>query len=306
LIFYVFLDGVGLGENNPEKNPFARFPSTFFSPMGGGANLLADDFPGICYVPTDASMGYPGLPQSATGQTAIWTGVNGSEALGGRHLSGFPTVTLRKIISEKSILKTLNDHGKKAYFLNCYTSKYKQHMIDHPKLVSASTLVQIASGLPLHDLDDLRAEKGIYMDITHEILKETAKDELPDGDELFLKRDPYQVGFKTTKNHESSDLCLYEYFLTDKIGHAQDWTWAEKVIQTLDQFFHGILAALDPKRDQLIVISDHGNMEDLSVGVHTKNKVACVLYGRYTNQWKERIHSLVDIVPLIYEELLDR
>ncbi len=304
MIFYVFLDGVGLGENDPEKNPFSRFPSSFFSPMGGGDNILEQRYPGLVYIPTDASLGFPGLPQSATGQTAIWTGVNGSEALGGRHLSGFPSVTLRKIISEKSILKVLRESGKKAYFLNCYTAKYKQHMIDHPKLVSASTLVQIASGLPLHDLEDLRSGKGIYMDITHEILSETAKEELPEGDQLFEKRDPYQVGFDTIRNNSSADLCLYEYFLTDKIGHAKDWNWSEKVITILDRFFEGILDSMNPSKDQLIVISDHGNMEDLSIGVHTKNKVACVLYGYLTNSWKTRITSLVDIVPLIYEATL--
>ena len=86
-ILFIFIDGFGIGEENAEKNPVyaARTPS------------LDRLFTEGMVMPTDTCLGVPGLPQSATGQTTIFTGVNAPEAVG-RHINAQPTKPLRDII----------------------------------------------------------------------------------------------------------------------------------------------------------------------------------------------------------------
>ncbi|EOQ87657.1 metalloenzyme domain protein [Leptospira yanagawae serovar Saopaulo str. Sao Paulo = ATCC 700523] len=303
MIFYVFLDGVGITNYDPNTNPFSRYAKGFLAPLGGISKEDLDlpiAASNIHYLKTDAHMGVPGLPQSATGQTALWTGIPGPKVLG-RHVSGFPTITLRKIIAKYSMIKVLNENGILSDFLNCFSPPYLKHVEEKPKLVSASTLVQLASGRPLKNFEDLRGERGLYMDLTHEIMGTLGIDMLKSGDPLLEKRDPYLLGTKCFQRFSHYQLTLYEYFLTDKVGHAMDWEKAEKVIHNLELFFKGLLTTMDPKKDLLIVSSDHGNMEDLSQKNHTENPAATILYGKDADRFAENIHSLADIVPEVYK-----
>ncbi|XDD45440.1 metalloenzyme [Leptospira sp. WS39.C2] len=303
MIFYVFLDGVGMANYDPKTNPFSRFAKGFLAPVGGIPKSDIDlpiDTNQLHYVKTDAHMGVPGLPQSATGQTALWTGIPGPKVLG-RHVSGFPTITLRKIIAKYSMIKVLNEEGILSDFLNCFSPPYLKHVEEKPKLVSASTLVQLASGRPLKNFEDLRSERGLYMDLTHEIMGTLGIDMLKEGDPLLEKRDPFLLGSKCFQRFSNYKLTLYEYFITDKVGHAMDWEKAEKVIFNLESFFKGLLSNIDPTKDLLIVSSDHGNMEDLSQKNHTENPAATILFGKDADRFAENIHSLADIVPEIYK-----
>jgi hypothetical protein len=302
MIFYFFLDGVGFGECNPEKNPFTKYATGFFLPLGGkplpeNSNLRRGE-----YIPTDASMGIKGLPQSATGQTSLWTGINTPKILK-RHVSGFPTFTLKKIISEFSIVKVFQEHGKKASFLNCYSPVYMENMEKNSRYLSASTLVQLAASPILKNLDDLREGRGLFMDITHEIFVEFSKTFLPESDTLKNIRDPLEMGKKVKEMGKGQDMILFEYFLTDKIGHSMEWEKAKWTIDIVEKFIEGVMETLDPLEDQLIITSDHGNLEDLSDKVHTTNLVPTFLYGKYTDSMKLKIKSLCDIVPALYEEV---
>lgn len=129
MIFYMFIDGIGFGPDDPETNPFSRYAKSFFLPLAG--KPIPENAPpslkDAVFLKTDASMGIKGLPQSATGQTSLWTGINACKVLQ-RHLSGFPTFTLKKIISKYSILRVLEEHGFKADLLNCYTPAFAEHV----------------------------------------------------------------------------------------------------------------------------------------------------------------------------------
>jgi hypothetical protein len=302
MIFYLFLDGVGFGENNPDKNPFTKYSSGFFLPLGGKSLPENSKLNQGVYIKTDASMGIKGLPQSATGQTSLWTGINTPIILK-RHVSGFPTFTLKKIIIEHSIIKVFGDHGKKAAFLNCYSPVYVDNMEKNSRYLSASTLIQLAASPHLKNLDDLREGRGLFMDITHEIFQEFSKSFLLESDSLRTIRDPFEMGKKVKEMGDGYDLILFEYFLTDKIGHSMEWDKAKWTINIVEKFIDGVLESLDPREDQLIITSDHGNLEDLSDKVHTTNPVPTYLYGKYTDSMKSKINSLCDIVPALYEEV---
>jgi hypothetical protein len=298
MIFYVFLDGIGFGENRTDTNPFSRFSKSVFQPLGGKAPSELR----ISYLETDAKMGVQGLPQSATGQTALWTGFLAPKILG-RHLSGFPSFTLKKIIAKHSMVKVLNQNGVTTDLLNCYTPAFYKKLGEYPKHISASTLVQMASDRPLKSLDDLRNGRGLYMDITHEFLKKINFDNIDESDPVLDFRDPYKLGYSIPHLFNSYGVCLYEYFLTDKIGHDQNWQMAEKAIDNLENFLTGFLDAMNPEIDTLIVTSDHGNLEDLSSSTHTVNSVPTMIAGKWRKELEGKIHHLADIPPSIYQVL---
>ena len=49
----------------------------------------------------------------------------------------------------------------------------------------------------------------------------------------------------------------------------------------------------------VIVTSDHGNIEDLSVKTHTRNRVMTLLWGRGSESVKDEIRTLEDIAPAV-------
>lgn len=294
-IIYLFLDGVGLGDNDPDRNPYSRYAHSFLSAAGGKTGNTPGNW---TVVETDASLGYPGLPQSATGQTALWTGVNGARAMG-RHMTGFPGPTLIRVIERYSIIKRLCEAGLRCSLMNAYTHSYIERIQQRPRLASASTHVQRVSGQRLKTVDDLEQNDALYMDITHEIMHQI----YPDLAERFPTQSARQRGADFARIASNYDLCLFEFFLTDKAGHEQSFEMCAWCIQVLEEFLDGLCAAMDPQRDLLVIASDHGNSEDLSVKTHTHRAVPTFLFGNGAEAGAKSIRSLIDIPPFLYSQL---
>ena len=109
----------------------------------------------VSLVLTDSTLGVPGLPQSATGQTAILTGRNGAKVLG-RHHNAYPPQPLRELIARDSILKRVVDRGYTATFANAFTPEYFRLVAEGKRRHSVTTEVTLAAGLPLRQLEDLQ------------------------------------------------------------------------------------------------------------------------------------------------------
>jgi bisphosphoglycerate-independent phosphoglycerate mutase (AlkP superfamily) len=92
---------------------------------------------------------------------------------------------------------------------------------------------------------------------------------------------------------------MYEYFLTDLAGHAQDMANAVEVLGNLDAFLDALLCRVDFSRNLVILTSDHGNLEDLSVRTHTVNPVPTLLWGDGAAEVADEIRDLSDIAPAI-------
>ena len=101
-ILVLFLDGVGIGPDDPDRNPFlqAKLPA-FRGLWGGRVPTLSDPAPagsrGVAF-PMDATLGVEGLPQSGTGQVALLTGRNAPRIFG-RHFGPWPPVSLRPLLA---------------------------------------------------------------------------------------------------------------------------------------------------------------------------------------------------------------
>ena len=161
-VCFVFLDGVGLAPADG-SNPLAWAAMPNVRRLLGGP-MVADqsvDKDGLLLLPLDACLGVEGLPQSATGQTALFTGVNAA-ALVGAHVAAYPTETLRQVIAGHSVLKRATDHGLRATFANAYTGTYWQRVAQDKLRHSASTLTTMAAGLRFRTLDDLRRGEAVY------------------------------------------------------------------------------------------------------------------------------------------------
>jgi phosphopentomutase len=92
---------------------------------------------------------------------------------------------------------------------------------------------------------------------------------------------------------------LHEYYLTDKAGHSQELHRAAGFLNTYDRFLWHLIR--NKSGDTTIVLSsDHGNVEDLSVKTHTLNAVPLFVYGPEAQKFigAERIS---DVTPAILD-----
>lgn len=306
-VFLLFVDGVGLGSDEPAVNPLvlARMPA--LRSLLGGRPLTRSAVPyaepGLRVVPTDPRLGVRGLPQSATGQTAIFSGHNGPAAIG-RHLNGYPTPNLKALLGADSIFKQVQAAGGRATFLNAFPPPFfawveagQPLLKDRRYRPSASTVAGLAAGIHVfRTLEQLKAGEAVGFDIDHHILRERGYD-LPPAD-------PAEAGRRAARIAGANSFTLYEHFLTDKAGHACDQAEAITVLERFDAFVGGVLEAM-PEDLLLMITSDHGNVEDLSVKTHTYNDVATILKGPGAETAAGRIQSLTDITPAIIAVLAD-
>ena len=79
--------------------------------------------------PIDACLGVEGIPQSATGQATMFTGVNCPKTVG-KHCEGFPGPVVRRVIEEGNIFTQLKRRGKKVRFADAY-------LVDSPEELEA-------------------------------------------------------------------------------------------------------------------------------------------------------------------------
>ena len=101
-------------------------------------------------------------------------------------------------------------------------------------------------------------------------------------------------------------FTLYEYFMTDKVGHAQDMAAAKSILKNLAAVIRGLLKRIDLSETSVILTSDHGNIEDLSLRNHTLNLVPTIVWGANKESIANRIKTLADITPAIVQTLTEK
>jgi phosphopentomutase len=93
------------------------------------------------------------------------------------------------------------------------------------------------------------------------------------------------------------DLALFEFFETDEAGHARSMAHAVDALSRLDRFLRALVGRLGPE-DALVVASDHGNVEDLSIRNHTLAPVPVLGFGRAAGAVDE-VRDLTHLAPLL-------
>ncbi|HZK25547.1 MAG TPA: hypothetical protein VFC74_09225 [Oscillospiraceae bacterium] len=294
-IILFFIDGLGLAAEGA-ANPLATTPLPCLQQLLEGKSLTSEAVGTSTATTTllalDATLGVPGEPQSATGQTSLFTGVNAAQAVG-YHVRGFPTAPLQKILAAEGILKKITALNKKATFLNTYRPQYFQQP-PQDRQAAATTLLSLAAGLPLHTIDDLLSGRTLSADITSELWREQG---LP-----VPYVPPLEAGQRVTANAQQYDFVFYEYFLTDHFAHKRAQAQLAQSLTNIDGFLAGMLQKLDLADTMLIVTSDHGNLEDNTSSLHTHNPVPLLLVGAGREQLPS-LTDLTDLTPFILTKL---
>ena len=297
-VFFVFVDGVGAGARDPERNPLAR-GEFLLSRYGDGAGTPLPR--GGRATLADACLGVAGRPQSATGQTTILTGEN-APALVGRHVLGFPNAPLRELLRARSLFRALAGAGRIGVFANAYPVAYLRALgidaagdpefeLARPPRAAATTVAYAAGGFRFRTWADARRGGGLTHDITGQRAREHGW-ELP-------RRDPVEAAGILRDLAAGSDLALFEFFETDEAGHARSMESALDALGRLDRFLRALVDALGPD-DALVVASDHGNLEDLSTRNHTRAPVPVLGFGRAAPE-VARVRDLTMLAPLLLE-----
>jgi hypothetical protein len=218
--------------------------------------------------------------------------VNAPQAIG-YHKQGFPNKALLEIIKEKSIFKQLRDAGvEPVTFANAYTRRFFD---ERPRWVSATTAAVEAAGLQFRTVAEMKNGWAVFADFTNRLLIERGED--------VEERSEAEAGEVLARISENNRFTLYEYFITDKVGHLQDMDAAKLVLTRLALFIRELLSRLDLNRTTVILTSDHGNIEDLSSRNHTLNNVPTIIWGKRRHSVADRIASLTDITPAILDVL---
>ncbi|MCW5960460.1 MAG: hypothetical protein KIS76_09890 [Pyrinomonadaceae bacterium] len=290
-VILFFIDGLGIGTNQ-QSNPFFDLPGA--EPLAHFRGVSSDlPFDGVV-ARTDPRLGVDGRPQSASGQTTILTGVNAPKYLG-KHKQGFPNEALRGLINEKSLFLQLKQKGiEDSIFANAYTPKF---FSETPRWKSATTCAVEAAGIQFRRFSDLLGKKALFHDFTNRWLIENGFD-IP----LLTAQDAAKTLASLSEDHR---FVLYEHFITDKIGHAQDFTAARAHLPILAEFVRDTVSRIDLSTTTFILTSDHGNIEDLSIRTHTLNDVPTIVWGRNRHQIAQKIKDLTDITPSVLSLLAD-
>jgi hypothetical protein len=289
-VLLIFVDGLGVGtrgRHNPlhvlgeEAAPLAVFEDEEPDVPYGG--LLAR---------TDARLGVEGRPQSASGQTTILTGVNVPARLG-HHKQGFPNERMREVLREHSLFLKLRGLGPGPdLFANAYAPQF---FARRPRWVAAATVAVEAAGLPFRTFEDLKGGRAVYHDFTNRFLIERGAD--------IPERTPEAAAAVLAGLAAGHRFTLYEHYIADRAGHERDERAALTILSELARFVRAVLSLVDLSRINVLLTSDHGNVEDLSTRNHTLNPVPTLAWGRDRERVARRVRTLADITPTILEIL---
>lgn len=270
-VLVLFLDGVGLGDPDPAINPFAKAATPTLRWLLGGPMVSQGTIsrPGVLMQAADATLGVAGLPQSATGQTALLTGCN-APAIAGRHVSTYPTAELRDLLSEQSIFARAGRHGLRVILANTYSPEYFSAVALRRLRMAAVTHAAQAAGVRLRSIDDLRSGRAVFHDLVNHRLRRWGHD--------VQALTPRLAGHRLAQIARDADLTFFEFFLTDLAAHGRTALSTEAVIGMTDELLAGILERLDA-RTTLLVTSDHGNIEDCRTDAHTRHPVPVLAIG---------------------------
>jgi 2,3-bisphosphoglycerate-independent phosphoglycerate mutase len=302
-ILFIFLDGIGLGADNPEANPLAHTEMPYLQSLLGGKKLTASATPyeseQVSLLALDAGLGVAGLPQSATGQAVLMTGINIPAELG-YHYGPKPNPGVAGYLNNgNTIFSWLHAKDKKTALLNAYPPRYFSGIESGKRLYSSIPLAYTSAGYPLFTQEDFFAGRALSADFTGYGWRSMLK--IPDAPVSSAQ----EAGEKLAGLAQGYDFSMFEYWASDYAGHKQDMDWAVEQMEVFDGVLEGLVNVWDMDEDLILVTSDHGNMEDLSTRRHTDAKVPGLVIGGKHRHFADRLTDLTGIAPRIHDLILD-
>ena len=288
-LLFLFVDGIGLGPADPAINAFAVAPHPTMSAFTNGQQWVTG-VPCTCtargaFVPTDATLGVAGRPQSATGQAAILTGKNAPEILG-RHYGPKPDALIGALLHRSSIFRRLIARGRTVQLLNAYPPSFFDALDRGKLLPSATQLAARLAGVPLRGLTELYDGRALSADFTGEGWhSELGYDDVP-----LLTH--HEAGVRLARLAREADFSFFDHWVPDVVGHRGTLADAVQRVEALDKVIAGILSEWHDDEGLVLLTSDHGNMEDMSARGHTRNDVPTLVIGKDSADFADGLRDL--------------
>jgi len=294
-VLLLFLDGVGIGGDDPHVNPFltARLP-VLRSLLGGAVPTLRTpvlEHGAARTAPLDATLGVEGVPQSGTGQAALLTGTNAPREYG-RHFGPWTPSALRPLVERANLLASVQNQGRTAAFANAYPAAWPQRRA--ARRAAAAPLAAHSAGTMVRHEDALRAGEAVASEIVNDRWIEHLDAGLPRVTEEA-------AGANLARIAATAQLTLFAHYDTDTAGHTQSPVRARSALERVDRFLGGLLEHLDGDTT-LVIASDHGNVEDVGAG-HTLNPALGLAVGPGAGAILGDARDLTRVAPAILAHL---
>ena len=296
-VLLLFVDGIGLGGDDPAVNPFAAASLPKLQAMLDARPLIASAAPYFgrraALMPLDATLGVPGLPQSGTGQTALLTGENAA-AIFGRHFGPWVPTGLRALLASNNVLTRAAAAGRSIAFANAYPEEvFARAGRGRDPLRAAPPIAAMAAGVMNRHTPELSRGDAVASEIINDGWRQhLGRAELP----VITAR---EAGCHLARIAAQHELTLFAHYATDQIGHTRDLAAGVAALARLDEFVGGILEYASPDLT-IAMVSDHGNLEDARVG-HTLNPAIGMFFGAAHAELGREMMSLLDVAPRILE-----
>jgi hypothetical protein len=329
-VLMVFVDGVGLGEDDAAVNPFLNARIPVLTSLAGDRQLTRGNAPAHAaagsIAAVDALLGVAGVPQSGTGQAALLTGVN-VIAVHGRHFGPWVPARLQRAVRERSVLAVARARGYRVAFANAYPEEViarsaaaacdpvralppadrqqgaastaaarRERRRRAPSFLRAGPpLAALGAGALTRHAAALARGEAVASEIVNDGWREIlGRHDLPAVDAATAGRNLALIA-------GAHDLTLFAHYATDYAGHRQDMAAAVQALERLDEFLGGVLDQL-PSDALLFLVSDHGNIEDVRVG-HTRNPAIAIVAGQGHALAARRLRALTDVAPTVLDVL---
>ena len=246
----------------------------------------------------DAGLGVDGLPQSATGQAVLMTGINIPAELG-YHYGPKPNPGVAGYLNNgNTLFSWLRAEGKKAALLNAFPPGYFSGIESGKRLYSSIPLAVTSAGYPLFTQEDFFAGRALSADFTGHGWRSMLK--IAEAPTMSA----HEAGEKLAELAQGYDFSMFEYWASDYAGHKQNMDWAIEQLEVFDGVLEGLVKNWDLDDDLILITSDHGNMEDLSTRRHTDAKVPGLVIGAERQRFTDGLTDLTGIAPRIRDLIL--
>lgn len=279
------------GEQRSDPISTASTP-TFDRLREAGTAVTETQAGAVVYRELDATLGHPGLPQSATGQATILTGENGADAMNG-HYGPWPGPTLQRLLDAGNLFHDGVRAGG-ACLANAYPRAYFEARRGRRFRLNSVAYAAVTAGVKQLGAEDYAADRAVPSDLMGEHMHRPGGPLGPLGSARVLSE------LATT-----NAFALLDVWLTDSLGHMRQVDEARRFVERIDKAV-GFLVADEggavARGVTLVVTSDHGNLEDASVATHTRNPVPLYAIGPGAGAFAGAA-GLRDVAPAVREVL---
>lgn len=296
-VLFIFLDGVGIGARDARRNPFFAVRPPFLTELLGGVlpslrQRTIETRESLC-LPLDATLGVRGLPQSGTGQSTLYTGINTARVIR-QHFGPYLYSTLKPVVAAHNVFARLRAAGAahRLALANAFPQRFFDYLDGPRRRMVAGMYAALTADVRFRDIRDLQRGMAVSTDIT---AARWAQIGHPDAPVIT----PYDAGRTLARVAARHRFTLFEYFATDKAGHERSPSMAAAFLRDVDSLLRGVYEHIDRTRTLVIVTSDHGNIEEIGIKTHTRHPVPLLLFGAREAFPVDGLRSLSHLVPAI-------